>query len=142
MITNRAKYALKALTILARNPRQMMPAQKIAEEGCIPLKFLETILAELKNRKIVSSRRGPSGGYLLAQKPEDVTAGDIIRMMDGPIAPLLCASLTGYRRCEDCEDEDLCAVRKMMMDSRKALSAVLDRRTLKDLAGFGATSKK
>ncbi|MCB1681671.1 MAG: Rrf2 family transcriptional regulator [Rhodospirillales bacterium] len=137
MITNKAKYALKALTILARHSKQQFSAQQIAEEGNIPHKFLETILSELKNRKLVVSRRGSSGGYVLAKDPDEITAGDVIRMMDGPIAPLLCASPTGYRRCEDCEDEELCAIRKMMMDSRKALSSVLDKRTLKDLAKFG-----
>lgn len=136
MISNKAKYALKAVTILAASHGRLMSAQEIAEKGRIPYKFLEAILTELKNRKLLSSRRGQTGGYSLARPPEEITAGEIIRTIEGPIAPLLCASLTGYRRCDDCQDEEACAVRALMVDSRAALSGVLDHRTLAHLAGF------
>ncbi len=136
MISNKAKYALKAMTILAANQERVLSAQEIAKKGKIPYKFLEAILTDLKNRKLLRSRRGASGGYELARPPGEMTAGEVIRAIEGPIAPLLCASLTGYRRCEDCVDEEACAVRSLMVDSRAALSSVLDRRSLAELAAF------
>ncbi|WP_334129690.1 RrF2 family transcriptional regulator [Sneathiella sp.] len=137
MISNKAKYALKAMTILARHHSRQMQAHAIAEEGNIPLKFLETILSDLKNRGLVNSKRGANGGYVLGSDPDDITVGDIMRVIDGPIAPIRCASISGYQLCEDCEDEARCAIRNVMMDARIALSSVLDQRSLKDMAEIG-----
>jgi Rrf2 family protein len=143
MISNKAKYALKAMTILANHHNRQMQAHAIAQEGQIPYKFLEAILAELKNRGLVVSKRGASGGYVLGCEPSEITAGDILRVIDGPIAPIRCASVSGYQPCDDCgDDEEKCAVRNLMMDARIALSGVLDQRTLKDLAGFGKGRKE
>jgi len=124
------------MTILARHHSKKMQANAIAEEGQIPYKFLEAILAELKNRGLVISKRGAFGGYVLGEEPEEITAGDILRVIDGPIAPLRCASVSGYQPCDDCEGEEICAIRNVMMDARIALSNVLDQKTLKDMAKF------
>lgn len=137
MISNKAKYALKAMIILARHPVKQVQAHAIAEQGQIPYKFLETILSDLKNCGLVASKRGAAGGYVLGGNPADITAGDVLRVIDGPIAPLRCASVSGYQKCDDCHDESACAVRNVMMDARIALSNVLDQRTLKDMAAFG-----
>ena len=142
MISNKTKYALKAMTILARHHNKQMQAHAIAEEGQIPYKFLEAILADLKNRGLVISKRGASGGYILGEHPDEITAGDVLRAIDGPIAMLRCASVSGYKPCEDCDDEDRCAIRNVMMDTRIAISNVLDQKTLSDLAKFGKGRKE
>jgi Rrf2 family protein len=141
MLSMKAKYALKALALLAENHKTQMQAHAIAEQGHIPYKFLETILGELKSHGFVISKRGVAGGYMLGDAPENITVGRIIRMIDGPLAPLRCASLTQYRRCDDCVDEGKCAVRDVMIDARLALSEIMDRRTLKDMVDFSALSE-
>jgi Rrf2 family protein len=130
----KAKYALKALTALTCSDGRQMSAAAIAREVNIPPKFLEAIMAELRTRGIVNSRRGASGGFTLARDAREIMAGDIIRLMDGPLAPIRCASVTAYQRCEDCPDEERCTLHDMMKDVRFALSSVLDRRSIHDLA--------
>jgi Rrf2 family protein len=83
----------------------------------------------------VDSRRGKKGGYLLGKPAETIMIGDIIRVIDGPLAPIPCASVTAYRRCADCHDERTCAIRKMMREVRDAAAAILDHRTLADAVG-------
>jgi Rrf2 family protein len=136
----KAKYALKAMAVMARQEKKLMQARTIAEEANIPYKFLELILAELKNKGIISSKRGVLGGYHLSQSADKITLGDIIRTIDGPIAPLRCASLSSYQRCEDCTDEKSCGIRKTMIDVRIAISSVLDQRSLKDLVALSSSS--
>ena len=99
MLTRKAKYALRALVVLARNPGQPMPAHRIAREARVPEKFLETILVELRLGGYVESRRGLLGGHVLARPAEDIAVGDLIRCIDGPIAPLRCASVTAFEPC-------------------------------------------
>jgi Rrf2 family protein len=134
MLSMKAKYALKALIALADNGGKQMNAWAIASEANVPPKFLEAIMTELRTRGIVNSRRGASGGFALARDAKEIMAGDIIRMVDGPLAPIRCASVTAYQRCEDCPDEERCALHDMMKDVRSALSSVLDRRSIHDLA--------
>ncbi len=138
MLTRKAKYALRALVVLARNPGQPMPAHRIAREARVPEKFLETILVELRLGGFVESRRGLQGGHALARPAESMAVGDLIRCIDGPIAPLRCASVTAFEPCSDCPDPARCAVRDLMADVREAMSNVLDRRSLRVLADHAA----
>ncbi len=135
MLSHKAKYALKALFQLATAPAgTMMLVADIAQRENAPKKFLELILLELKRDGIVYSLRGRNGGYALARPPSQITLGQVVRLMDGPLAPIPCASLTGYRPCTDCKDEEACAVRQVMREVRDAVAGVLDHRTLADMA--------
>lgn len=133
MLTQRSKYALRAMTMLAaQKPGELVLAADIAKARKVPKKFLELILLDLTRRGLLHSRRGKSGGYCLARPANKITFGEIIRITDGPLAPLPCASLTAYRRCDDCEDEKACAIRRIMKGVRDATSAILDKSTLAD----------
>ena len=132
MLSMKAKYALRALTTLARHTPDTLPARQIAVEARVPEKFLEAILLDLRHAGFVRSRRGPDGGHGLARAPESIAIGDLIRTIDGPLAPIRCASLTAYRPCEDCPDPEACAVRSLMTDVRHAIAGVLDQHTLRD----------
>lgn len=135
MLSQKAKYALKALLVLSERPAGI-PVQvvELAEEGNIPRKFLELIMLELKKHGIVHSQRGKHGGYLLAESPSRISFGQIVRAMDGPLAPIPCASLTGYRKCADCVNEKTCAVRIMMRRVRDAAAEILDGTYLSDMS--------
>jgi Rrf2 family protein len=134
MLSNKAKYGLKALIYLASNFDRPVQSAEVAEAQDIPKKFLDAILLDLKNDGILLSKKGRGGGYQLASPPERILAGRIIRVLDGPIAPLPCVSKTAYRRCDDCRNENACKVRALMADVRDAISAVIDTRSLADLA--------
>jgi Rrf2 family protein len=139
MISQRSRYALKALIRLARAPKgESVPARDIARTEGIPHAFLEQIMLDLKRMKLVDSRRGKDGGYLLAVSPAQITLADILRMIDGPVAPLSCLSKTAYRRCEDCVDEQTCALRHIFIETHGAMLAVLERRTLADAIATAA----
>jgi Rrf2 family protein len=133
MLSMKAKYALRAMMVLARNEKKLMQTKAIAKEADVPHKFLEAILSDLKNHGVVSSKRGMMGGYNLSKPADVITIGDVIRIMDGPLAPIRCASVTAYQPCEDCPDEARCAIRSVMKDVRIAISGVLDQRTIKDM---------
>lgn len=109
-----------------------MLIQTIAEQENIPRKFLEIILLDLKHRGLIHSRRGRGGGYALARDAQAITFGEIVRMMDGPLAPVPCVSKTAYRRCDDCNDEKTCEIRKVMARVRDATADVLDNTRLGD----------
>lgn len=130
----KAKYALRALCALAQRPERVQPARTLAVEARIPEKFLESILVELRNAGFIQSRRGLQGGHTLARPATEILLGDIIRVIDGPLAPLRCASLTAYKPCDDCPDPERCALRDLMADVRVAMSGVLDQRSLQSLA--------
>jgi Rrf2 family protein len=133
MISQKAKYALRALVALARSRSgATMMIGEISREQAIPKKFLEQILLELKRAGIVMSLRGRSGGYALLKAPEEVTFGEVLRLIDGPVAPLPCLSKIAYRRCEDCQDEASCEVRHVFERVALATRAVLDSTTLAD----------
>jgi Rrf2 family protein len=133
MITQKAKYAFKALFHLAAQPNgASLQIEEIAAGAAVPRKFLEHILLDLKHKGIVASRRGRSGGYTLIKRPDEMTIGSILRAVDGPIAPLPCISRTAYRRCTDCSDEKTCAVRRLFADTYAAQLLLLDGTTLHD----------
>jgi Rrf2 family protein len=135
MLTMKAKYALMALGHLAAAPRdEPVLISDIAEQEGIPRKFLELILRELKQHGILDSRKGRGGGYLLRLEPENVTLAQIIRIVDGPIAPVPCLSQTAYRRCKECKDETTCSVRLVLRDLHLASLRVLEGTTLASLA--------
>jgi len=135
MITMKAKYAIKALARLAvATPGEPILIADIAEQEEIPKKFLEAILAELKQHGFVRSRKGRGGGYLLAKTPEAITLASILRALDGPIAPVPCLSRTAYRRCDGCKDEATCSVRTVLRSAYAASVEVLEQTTLADVA--------
>jgi Rrf2 family protein len=135
LLSQKAKYALRALLMLARQaPGEMVLVGDIADEQSVPKKFLELILLELRKHGLLFSQRGRGGGYTLARPPESITFGQVIRIVDGPIAPLPCASITGYRRCADCQDERTCEIRRVMRRVRDATAEILDSTTLADAA--------
>jgi Rrf2 family protein len=134
MITMKAKYALKALCRLAlARPGEPILIAEIAEQEHIPRKFLEVILGELKQHGILQSRKGRGGGYLLAKNPDTITVASVLRVLDGPIAPVPCLSRTAYQRCAECPDEATCGVRLVLTEAHAASVQVLESTTLADM---------
>lgn len=137
MLSQKARYALRALSRLARGQDDaLVLIADIAEEERIPRKFLEAILVDLRRHGLLDSKRGKAGGYRLAREPSKITIGEVVRVLDGPLAPLPCASVTAYHPCDDCLDVATCSTRWVMRDVRDAISGVLDKRTLADLIGY------
>lgn len=134
MLSKKAKYALKALLSLAKEENQHpVLIADLAKKEKIPKKFLELILLELKNQGILQSKKGKGGGYLLGKSPDEVTFGQVIRIIDGPLAPLPCVSQTAYFRCEECEDENTCGIRIVMKEVRDSTARILDQISLLDV---------
>ncbi|HXJ20036.1 MAG TPA: Rrf2 family transcriptional regulator, partial [Polyangia bacterium] len=133
-LSRKARYALRALYALAADDaRGPVLIADLAERENIPRKFLETILLELKNAGILKSKKGKGGGYALARTAEQITMGQVIRVIDGPLAPIPCASERAYVRCEECTDESTCGTRQVMKKVRDAIAAILDSTTLSDV---------
>ena len=133
MLSKKAKYGLQAILQLAEQFGQgSVLISDLAAKQQIPKKFLEQILLELKNAGILQSKSGKGGGYSLSRGPHEVTFGQVIRVLDGPFAPVPCVSKTAYARCTECADESTCAIRMVMSDVREAVSNILDRTTLSD----------
>lgn len=143
MISKKAKYALKALKVLSERYESKQPIliADIAEQQSIPKKFLEAILLELRNNGVLHSQKGKGGGYQLRMSPESVTIAKIVRIIDGPIAPMLCVSLNFYGKCDDCVDEKTCCIRPIMEKVRDANLAVYEHTTLRDLMDEGQESR-
>ena len=140
VLTKKGKYGLKAMVHLAQfSPGRPVPVLEIASTQRIPKKFLDAILSELRNAGFVNSKMGKGGGYMLARTASQISVGEIIRVIDGPLAPLPCASKTRYQRCDDCLDETKCPVRLVMLDAQRALSQVLDSCTLAQMRVMAAT---
>jgi Rrf2 family protein len=134
LLTNKGKYGLKALIYLAGlKPAHIAQVSGIAEANNIPKHFLDQIFSELRKAGLVHSKKGKAGGYALARPAHSISVGEVIRILDGPIAPIPCSSVSAYRRCEDCSDEKDCPVRRIMIEARNALSSVLDRCSLAEL---------
>jgi len=134
MLTKKGKYGLKAMVHLAGlEPGETTLVTDIAEKNDIPKKFLDTILGELRNAGFVNSKKGKGGGYTLAKPASEIRVGHIIRTLDGPLAPIQCASKSSYRRCDDCPDEKTCSVRLIMLETREAMATILDNRTLAEM---------
>lgn len=131
MITQKAKYAFKALLYLATQPAgASLSIEAVARGADVPRRFLEHILLDLKKSGLVASRRGRVGGYSLVKPAEEMTIGAVLRAIDGPIAPLPCISRTAYRRCADCKDEKTCNVRRLFADTYSATLLLMDGTTL------------
>lgn len=130
MLTKKGKYGLKALVYLSQLPSgQLAFVGDIATTNKIPKKFLDAILGELRNAGFVQSRKGKDGGYRLAKPATEIKIGHVVRVLDGPLAPIPCASRTQYQPCDDC-DEATCQIRHMMLEVRQAIAGVLDNRSL------------
>lgn len=133
MISQKARYALRALVALAQaDPGEPLLISQIAVRQSIPKKFLEQILLDLKRSGMVVSRRGKQGGYLLLKPADAITFGEVLRLVDGPIAPLPCLSQTAYRRCDDCDGEHLCEIRHVFARVADATRQVLFTTTIAD----------
>ncbi len=135
-LSKRGEYALRVVLDLAMARslgEPLVPLTALAEAQKIPVTFLEQILLSLRQGGFLGSTRGKNGGYTLAKSPSEIRVGDLIRFLDGPLAPIACASHTAYQRCT-CPDEKHCGVRRLMMDAREALVGVLDAVTLQELA--------
>lgn len=135
MLTKKGKYGLKALVDLAQlEPGETAFITEIATRNNIPKKFLDAILLELRNAGILRSKKGPGGGYSLSRPASDIRIGQVIRTLDGPLAPIRCASRTAFEACDDCSDPVNCHVRKSMSDVRDAVASILDNMTLAQFA--------
>lgn len=133
MLSMKSQYAFKALTYLSEKFNQgPVLISEIATKKKIPIKFLESILLELKKADILDSKKGKGGGYFLKQKPEKVKVSTIIRLINGPIAMLPCVSLYFYERCKNCNEKH-CGLHDMMIQVRDATLNIVENRTLKDL---------
>jgi Rrf2 family protein len=135
-LSKKGEYALRALLDLAMAQaldRALVPLSALAEAQKMPATFLEQILIELRQAGILASTRGKYGGYSLAKPASEIMIGDVVRMIDGPLAPIGCVSHTAYERCA-CPDEEHCGLRLIMMDVRNAIANVLDRFSLANLA--------
>ena len=133
VLSSRGKYATRALLDLTLHEDEgPVSIQEIAERQQIPLKYLEQILLALKRYGFVTSRKGPGGGYSLAKPPHSITLGAVVRAMEGPLAPISCASVSGFAEC-GCPEPATCGLRAVWKEARDALAAVLDETTFADV---------
>ncbi|MCX5704804.1 MAG: Rrf2 family transcriptional regulator [Candidatus Omnitrophica bacterium] len=137
-ITYRGDYALKAILDLALNDGSIVTIHDLAERAQIPFKFLEQVLLDLKRGGFVESRRGKVGGYLLAKKPEEITIGEVIRFVDGPIEPIACIG----KDYSGCSDIYKCVFRHIWQDVGSAISGIVDNITFKDLVSQAQIKKE
>ncbi|GLS79837.1 Rrf2 family transcriptional regulator [Paracoccus marinus] len=137
MITQKMKYALKALLALAdeaaREQPRALTIEEIAARSGAPKRFLEHILLEVRNAGVIASMRGRSGGYRLAKPPSEVSISDLLRRIDGPIAPLPCLSRSAYQRCDDCRDEATCRIRRTFGEVFWSYLLIIESLTLEDM---------
>ncbi|NEY91634.1 Rrf2 family transcriptional regulator [Tabrizicola oligotrophica] len=137
MITQKMKYALKALLVLADEAAKTTPEaltiEEVARRAGTPKRFLEHILLELRNAGVIRSTRGRSGGYSLLKAPADISIPELLRTIDGPIAPLPCLSRSAYQRCEDCKDEAACRIRRVFAEVFWSYLVIIESLTLADM---------
>lgn len=134
MLTNKGKYGLKALVHLAAlPPGQTAQSVEIATANNVPKKFLDAILGELRVAGMIATRKGKNGGYMLSRAADEIMAGAAIRALDGPLAPIACASRTGYRPCSDCTDVPACSIRLLMTEVRDMSAKLLDTTSIADM---------
>jgi Rrf2 family protein len=139
MLSQKARYALRALVELARAQGAQVTSGELASRADAPRKFLEAILLELARNKVVISRRGKFGGYTLARTPQQISFAEVIRIIDGPLALAPCVSRLSFRKCDDCPDLATCSLREALLRARDATSDVLEGYSLADAAsGQGA----
>ncbi|WP_347158032.1 RrF2 family transcriptional regulator [Pontibacter chitinilyticus] len=133
MLSKKAKYALKALFVLAEKEANCATTtDEIAQQAGIPKKFSEAILLDLKKHGMLHSQRGRSGGYVLRQRPEDINLADVIRIMDGPLALTTCTRRVGFVACEECLDPATCEIRLVMKKVRDSTVAILEGISIQD----------
>ncbi len=133
MLSQKTRYALKALLLLAedeKNKKEPVLISDLAKRGRMPQKFLEAILLELKNHGILQSKKGKGGGYLLGKVAEEIKLGAVIRILEGPLALLPCVSQTAYKKCDECRDEETCGIRILFKEVRDATAEILDNTSL------------
>lgn len=133
-VSKRGEYALRALIdlgIASELGYPLLPAQQIVARENLPKGFLDQILMQLRKAGLIGTKRGKKGGYFLAKPMDSITIGQVVRLIDGPLAPLRCVSQTGYKKCS-CPDETTCGLRMLMFDVRNAIADILDRNTLAD----------
>ncbi|HXX74640.1 MAG TPA: Rrf2 family transcriptional regulator [Nitrospiraceae bacterium] len=136
-LSKKSEYGLRALLELTlAYGKTSLQRHDIADRQHIPVEFLEQILLALKRAGLLASRRGMKGGYQLIKRPEDITVGQVIRILDGPLAPISCVSKTAYQKCRDCPyaDKPVCPVQQVMGPVRDAIADILDNYTLNDFA--------
>lgn len=143
MLTKKSKYGLKALLVLAEHSgRGPVLVSELAQRQGLPKKFLEAILLELKRHGLLQSKKGKGGGYLLSRRPSEITLGQVIRVLDGPLALIPCVSQTAYMRCDECLDEETCGIRLAMKEVRDETARILDSTTLAGLNARVADMRK
>jgi len=142
-LSKRGEYGLKALIDLASGwpERSAIQIKDIAQREQIPVKFLEQILLTLKNAGLLLSKVGSGGGYYLAKPPSEITLGQIVRVLDGPLAPIRCVSKMAYERCV-CTDEETCGLRLVMLDVRNAIADILDHTSLADVTARAEAARR
>lgn len=134
MLSKKTKYAIHALTFLAKKDKKTPQLiVKISEETKTPRKFLESILLDLKKNGILGSKMGKGGGYYLLKEAKDIKLSNILRLFDGPIAYLPCASLNFYESCEECIDEKHCGLHHIMVDVRDETLKLLENKSIQDI---------
>jgi Rrf2 family protein len=135
MLSQKARYALRALLHLVEHGgSRTIQVGEMAEMQMIPRKYLEFIMVDLKKAGLVTSRRGPGGGYVLSRPANEISFVEVIRAIDGPIALVPCASENFYARCGDCHDEATCAIRRVLARVRDSAVAILENTSLADAA--------
>lgn len=141
-LSKRGEYALRALIDIAlaqESGRELLRVNEIVEKERIPSAFLEQIFVQLREAGIIQSKRGRLGGYSLAKPADTISMGQVVRMIDGPLAPIGCVSQTRYEKCT-CPDEEHCGLRMLMLDVRNSISNILDQYTLAQVVAL--TSNK
>jgi Rrf2 family protein len=134
MLSRKTKYGIKALVYIAKQDTdQKIAVAEISEKENISHKFLEAILVELKKAGILGSQKGKGGGYYLLKQPEEIEMSHVMRTLEGPIAMLPCVSLNYYEKCDDCPNEEACAVNHLMLQVRDKTLEILKSTTLKKL---------
>ena len=145
MLSQKTRYALKALLLLAENEthgRGPVLIASLARRGRIPQKFLEAILLELKNKGILISKKGKGGGYALGKSLEELKLSTIVRIMEGPLALLPCVSQMAHKKCDECEDENTCGIKVVFKEVRDATADILDNTSLARVFGLEQQFKK
>ena len=130
-ISKKAEYGLRALVAMARGPKWIQ-IQELSRNERIPVKFLEQIMLSLKQGGLLTSKRGVGGGYSLRRKPSEISIGDVVMIMDGPLAPIPCAAERPLEACT-CPDPAICPIRLSLIEIRKDIEQSLGRRTIEDI---------
>lgn len=134
MITQKTKYALKSLMALgALEKGEALTIEEVSQRSGAPKRFLEHILLDLRKAGYLGAKRGRAGGYFLIREPDTISLGEMLQQIDGPIAPLPCLSRRAYRRCDDCEDEETCQLRRVFGEVFWSYLILIESLTLRDL---------